>query len=47
MLWSFRYRLLYWVLRLLVRLGVDERDLEGAVLRHQLRILRRGGCGDR
>ena len=43
MLWSFRYRLLCLLLRLLLRYGVEERDLETAVLRHQLKILRRGG----
>jgi hypothetical protein len=43
MLWSFRYRLLCLLLRLLLRCGVEERDLETAVLRHQLKILRRGG----
>ena len=44
MLLSFLYRLLCRLLRLLVRCGVDERDVETAVLRHQLRILRRGGA---
>ena len=43
MLWSVRYRLLCGLLRLLVRCGVHERDLETAVLRHHLKILRRGG----
>jgi len=43
MLWSLRYRLLCRLLRLLQRCGVDELDLETAVLRHQLKILRRGG----
>jgi hypothetical protein len=43
MLWSIRYRLLRWLLRLVVRCGLDELDLENAVLRHQLKILRRGG----
>jgi hypothetical protein len=43
MLWSFRYRLLCLLLRLLLRCGVEERDLETAVLRHQLKILRREG----
>jgi hypothetical protein len=43
MLWSFRYRVLCLLLRLLLRCGVEERDLETAVLRHQLKILRRGG----
>jgi hypothetical protein len=42
-LWSIRYRLLCWLLRLLVRCGLDELDLETAVLRHQLKVLRRGG----
>jgi hypothetical protein len=41
-LWSIRYRLLCWLLRLLVRCGLDERGLETVVLRHQLKILRRG-----
>ncbi|HEV8420565.1 MAG TPA: hypothetical protein VGR13_04350 [Actinomycetota bacterium] len=41
MLWSIRYRLLCWLIRLLSRSGLDERDLETAVLRHQLKILRR------
>ena len=31
-----------WLLRLLVRCGLDELDLEKAVLRHQLKVLRRG-----
>jgi putative transposase len=43
MLWSIRYRLLCGLLRLLVRCRLDELDLENAVLRHQLKILRRGG----
>jgi IS6 family transposase len=43
MLWSIRYRLLCWLLRLPVRCGLDELDLENAVLRHQLQILHRGG----
>ena len=43
MLWSIRYRLLCWVLRLLVRCGLDEADLETVVLRHCLKVLRRGG----
>lgn len=43
MLWSIRYRLLCWLLRLLVPCGLDELDLENAVLRHQLKVLRRGG----
>jgi len=41
MLWSIRYRLLCGLLRMLVRCGLDELDLENAVLRHQLKILRR------
>jgi hypothetical protein len=36
MLWSIRYGLLRWLLRLVVRCGLDELDLENAVLRHQL-----------
>ena len=47
MLWSFRYRLLCRVLCLLVRCGVDERDLEAAVLRHQMKVLGRGGTRPR
>src|SRR6266542_3128217 len=43
MLWSIRYRSVCWLLRLLVRCGLDELDLEKAVLRHQLKVLRRGG----
>jgi putative transposase len=43
MLWSIRYRLLCGLLRLLVRCGVHERDLETVVLRCQLKILRRQG----
>ncbi len=43
MLWSIRYRLLCRLLRLLIRCGVDELDLENAVLRYQLKVLRRGG----
>ena len=43
MLWSIRYRLLCGLVRLLVRCGVDERDLEAVVLRCQLKILRRQG----
>jgi hypothetical protein len=43
MLWSIRYRSMCWLLRLLVRCGLDELDLENAVLRHQLKVLRRGG----
>jgi hypothetical protein len=47
MLLSLRYRLLCGLLSLLVRFGVGERDLEAAVLRHQLRILGRGGARPR
>jgi len=43
MLWSIRYRSVCWLLRLLVRCGLDELDLEKAVLRHQLKVLRHGG----
>jgi putative transposase len=43
MLWSILYRLLCRLLRLLVRCGLDELDLETVVLRHQLKVLRRGG----
>jgi hypothetical protein len=43
MLMSMRYRLVRSLIRLLLRCGVDERELETAVLRHQLKILRRGG----
>jgi hypothetical protein len=43
MFWSLRYRLLCLLLRLIFRCGVEEPDLETAVLRHQLKILRRGG----
>jgi putative transposase len=43
MLWSIRYQLLYRLLRLLVRCGLDELDLETVVLHHQLKVLRRGG----
>jgi hypothetical protein len=43
MLWSIRYRLLCWLLRVLVRCGLDELDLETVVLHHQLKVLRRGG----
>ncbi len=42
MLMSMRYRLVRTLIRLLLRCGVDERDLERAVLCHQLKILRRG-----
>ena len=44
---SMLYRLLCALLRLLVRLGVEERDFEIVVLRHQLKILRRGGIRPR
>src|SRR5207247_451038 len=47
MLMSMRYRLVRTLIRLLLRCGVDERDLERAVLRHQLKILRRGGIRPR
>jgi hypothetical protein len=47
MLLSLRYRLLRSLFRLLLHCGVDERDLEAAVLRHQLKILRRGGTRPR
>jgi hypothetical protein len=47
MLVSLRYWLLCGLLRLLVRRGVGERDLETAVLRHQLKILGRGGARPR
>ena len=43
MLWSIRYRSVCWLLRLLIRCGLDELDLEKAVLSHQLKFLRRGG----
>lgn len=43
MLWSIRYRSVSRLLRLLVRCGLDELDLERAVLRHQFKVLRRGG----
>ena len=43
MFWSIRYRLLCWLLRLLVRCGLGELDLETVLLRHQLKVLRRGG----
>jgi len=43
MLWSIRYRLLCWLLRMLVRCDLDELDLETVVLQHQLKVLRRGG----
>jgi len=44
---SMRYRLVRTLIRLLLRCGVDERDLERAVLCHQLKILRRGGIRPR
>lgn len=44
---AMRYRLVRGVIRLLLRCGVDERELEAAVLRHQLKILRRGGIRPR
>src|SRR6266511_1560365 len=47
MLRAMRYRLVRSVIRLLLRCGVDERELEAAVLRHQLKILRRGGARPR
>jgi hypothetical protein len=37
------YRLLSGLFRLLVRAGIDDRELEIAVLRHQLRVLTRRG----
>jgi transposase-like protein len=37
------YRLSCGLLRLLVRAGLDDRELEIVVLRHQLRVLTRGG----
>jgi len=44
MLGSIRYRILCLALRTLARLGaIDDRDLEIAVLRHQLRIMRSSG----
>jgi hypothetical protein len=43
MLWSICHRLVCWLLRLLVRCGLDELDLENAVLHHQFKVLRRGG----
>jgi hypothetical protein len=39
------YRLSCALLRLLVRVGLDDRELEIVVLRHQLRVLTRGGIG--
>ena len=47
MLLSVLYRLLCRLLRVLARLGIDDRDLEIAVLRHQLKVLGRGGVGPR
>ena len=47
MLMSMRYRLVRSLIRLLLRCGVDEQDLETAVLRHQLKVLRRGGIRPR
>src|SRR6266498_2053267 len=47
MLMSMRYRLVRSLIRLLLRCGVDEQDLETAVLRHQLKVLRRGGTRPR
>src|SRR6266511_1597518 len=47
MLMSMRYRLVRSLIRLLLRCGVDERDLETAVLRHQLKVLRGGGTRPR
>jgi hypothetical protein len=47
MLLSLRYRLFFGLLRLLLRCGIGERDLETAVLRHQLKILGRGGARPR
>src|SRR6266540_3048821 len=47
MLMSMRYRLVRSLIRLLLRCGVDERELEAAVLRHQLKVLRRGGTRPR
>src|SRR6266498_6036158 len=47
MLMSMRYRLVRSLIRLLLRCGVDERDLETAVLSHQLKVLRRGGTRPR
>ena len=42
-----RYRLVRGLIRLLLRCGVDERELEMAVLRHQPRILPRGATRPR
>src|SRR6266508_6641245 len=47
MLMSMRYRLVRSLIRLLLRCGVDERDLQTAVLSHQLKVLRRGGTRPR
>src|SRR6266496_2291535 len=47
MLVSVLYWLLCSLLRLLVRCGVEERDLETVVLRRQLKILARGGTRPR
>ena len=41
------YPLLCAVLRVLVRCGIEERDLEIVVLRHQLKVLSRGGARPR
>jgi hypothetical protein len=43
MLLSLRYRVIWGVLRVLIRCGLDQRELERAVLRHQLKVLGRGG----
>src|SRR6266540_7214328 len=47
MLLSLRYGLLRSLFYLLLRCGVEKRDLEAAGLRHQLKILRRGGTRPR
>src|SRR6266542_278806 len=47
MLMPLRYRLVRGLIRLLLRCGVDERELEMAVLRHQPRILPRGATRPR
>src|SRR6266498_5344976 len=47
MLMSMRYRLVRSLIRVLLRCGVDEQDLETAVLRHQLKVLRGGGTRPR
>jgi len=44
---SVLYRLLRGLLRVLARFGIDDRDLEIAVLRHQLKVLDRGGVRPR